>query len=477
MSSTIASPYPTMSERQPQQRDRTRHKITKLIMLLYAMLLFEGAVRKWLVPGSADVFFFIRVPLLLFIYWRAFKSGLWPRNNGLFGFGMICAFLGVELIPLQMFLGNYSLRHLLIVAYGIHNYFLYIPLPFIMSKCMTLEHLKSIVRATAWIVILCAPLAIIQYYSPSDSIIVAGSGGTDESTFAGLGYGRGTRPTGLFTSSLGQQMFVSSALALLLALRLDRARRSALSTPVFAVALVATLLMVGFSAQRGLVVQAGLVFLFYMWALTLTKNLSFNFLFFLAFLTLCFYLYPVLFPDVAQEFSDRWTGAAISESLSYGGFGGGFIGRIFYELSQFLFMFKTTPPQGYLLGMAGNASMMLPWVQRPSWADQWTGPTGWGEDGLSRHIIDLGWFVGVLTIIFRFSILIFLLRQAVRSARNTHNVWPLLLMGFLTPILSSSLMTAQGTVIGFSWLFIGFCMTAIRDNGVLLPSYKPGNRP
>ncbi len=467
MNTTKTSRYLTMSARQPLQSDGTRHKITKLIMLLYAMLLIEGIVRKWLVPGSADVFFFIRVPLLLVIYWRAFKAGLWPRNNGLFGFGMICAFLGVDLVPFQMFLGNYSLKHLIIVAYGIHNYFLYIPLPFIMAKCLTLDHLKFITRVTAWIVILCAPLVVKQYYSQPDSFIVAGSGGTDEYTFAGLGYGNHTRPTGLFTSSLGQQMFVSSALVLLLALRLDRMRRSDLSTLVFVLALVAVLLMVGFSAQRGLVVQVGLVFLFYMWALSFIGKLSFNFIYIPALLALGFYLYLILFPDVAQEFSDRWLGASISESVSYGTFGGGFVGRIFYELFQFLSMFKTTPPQGYLLGMAGNASMQLPWVQHPPFADQWTGPTGWGESGLSRHIIDLGWFVGPITIAFRFFIMVSLLRQAIRVARSKHNFWPLIFMGFLTPILSFSQMTAQGTVIGFSWIFIGFCMAAIRDNGTI----------
>ncbi len=60
------------------QNERVRIWIVGLIFIVYALLIFEGVLRKWALPGMHSILFFIRDPFVLLAYILAIKYRMWP---------------------------------------------------------------------------------------------------------------------------------------------------------------------------------------------------------------------------------------------------------------------------------------------------------------------------------------------------------------------------------------------------------------
>ena len=55
--------------------------IKKLIWVYFLLLLFEGALRKWFLPGLSLGLLSVRDPVALWIYYLAFSKGIFPMQN------------------------------------------------------------------------------------------------------------------------------------------------------------------------------------------------------------------------------------------------------------------------------------------------------------------------------------------------------------------------------------------------------------
>ena len=55
--------------------------IKKLIWTYFLLLLFEGALRKWFLPGLSQGLLIIRDPLVIWIYYLCYAKGVFPLNN------------------------------------------------------------------------------------------------------------------------------------------------------------------------------------------------------------------------------------------------------------------------------------------------------------------------------------------------------------------------------------------------------------
>ena len=55
--------------------------IKKLIWAYFILLLFEGALRKWFLPGLSQGLLIIRDPIVIWIYYLAYVQGVFPINN------------------------------------------------------------------------------------------------------------------------------------------------------------------------------------------------------------------------------------------------------------------------------------------------------------------------------------------------------------------------------------------------------------
>src|SRR5580700_3777997 len=79
-------------------REKSRRQIVMLVTLVYLLLIFEGALRKWVLTSFGAALFFIRDPFVLAVYWLAFRHAMIPRHNLLLNLGAVFACIGLFLI-------------------------------------------------------------------------------------------------------------------------------------------------------------------------------------------------------------------------------------------------------------------------------------------------------------------------------------------------------------------------------------------
>lgn len=435
--------------------DTVRRRIVNAVLIVYVLLIIEGALRKWLFPEIGQLLYFVRDPFVVVIYGMVIVSGKWPRSSPWLAVALAITVLGsfVALLQLAVGLGNPQ-SPMLFAAYGMRNYFFYIPLAFIIAETFRLEDLARVAGITLVLVTASAFLVTLQFYSSLDSPINLGSSDNPLLQFRGLGLtGETTRPMGFFTSDVGQKQLVLTSFAIVLAGWLGvfpRRRSLRVALPLGTVAVLACL---AFSGSRGAVLGAALVLgaAFFVLvrgdsgasrgrlALVLTS---------IAVLGVA--LGGLFFADGIAAFVERWNTAYAGESAV---FSGGIFGRALYGFTDFTRLLDSTPLLGYGIGMGGNAGWMFI-------ANSGGSAAGLGaETDWARHMVDLGPILGMVFLVFRIGLVIAVAKRVLLS----RNSLAALLFGYLVYELLLGQITGHGTVNGYVWLFTGFTLAAARS--------------
>jgi hypothetical protein len=435
--------------------DRGRRQAVVLIFIVYALLIFEGVLRKWLLPSLSQALFFVRDPFVIALYLTAYRHSL-VRRPGIFlylgvGLSLIVLLLGI----VQMSTGSAAGESaLLLAAYGWRNYFLYLPLPFVIAAVFQPDDQVRFAKLTFLLAVPMATLVVLQYFAPLESPINVGFAADVAQQFRGLSLGiesDHTRPMGTFTSDIGMREFANSALAMLLALWIVPRQSRAVATWQLALATAAVLTCLAFSGSRSAILQAAVVTAAAMVSGLLVRGVGAGRAVVLpaALAVAAVVLYPIVFPESYSTFMARIGNASIAEAES---FRYGIFERASYGLFDFVNLVGAAPLVGYGLGLAGNASLVL--------GVQIHGFTGWAENDWGRHIVDLGPIVGVALIVFRVMLTGWVVTRAIAGARATRNPLPITLLGFFGFELLQGQITGHGTVNGYVWLFAGLCLAA-----------------
>ncbi|MDX2272967.1 MAG: hypothetical protein NW237_13610 [Cyanobacteriota bacterium] len=187
----------------PMPSQKAEKRILVAIWVYFGLLIFEGALRKWVLPQLSAPLLVVRDPVVLYMYWQAWQAGVFPRNRWItIIFGLSIAFtLGGLLVPLltsEGLGGGIPIsRSLLIIAYGIRTNFLHLPLIFLMARVLSFQ---DVIKIGRWILIAGIPIAllmILQFGLPSNHILNVGAGG-EEAVQIQAALGR-IRPPGPFT--------------------------------------------------------------------------------------------------------------------------------------------------------------------------------------------------------------------------------------------------------------------------------------
>lgn len=430
-------------------RDLARRQIITLIFLIYWLLIFEGALRKWILPQAQQYLFFIRDPFVLLVYFYAFKNRLFPRFSPLLVWAGLLAIAGLAAGLGAVLAGSVSPA---IVVYGWRNYFLYLPLAFVIGEYFSAEDLNRLVRHTLLLAIPISIVVFLQFLAPAPATINAGliAGGVYQPGVSG-GI---VRTYGTFTSSAGQTPFVASLVVVVLtAWILPRSRR-----PLRGAALIlasgAAITCLALSGSRGAFILAGIVLAAALASSLLMTRASIKFraLFIpLIILAASAIAVTTIFSDAWQALVTRSVGAYDTESAIYSF---GTAGRAFAGFTDFVPLLTTTPLLGYGLGTFGNAfGLEFTSLLAPSLS---------AESDWARNVLELGPVLGLLYIGLRIAIVISVARGAVLATRRSNNPMPFLLLGFCGVLLLQGQITGQGSVLGFGWLYAGFCMAANR---------------
>lgn len=410
--------------------ERVRRWIVNLVFVIYGLLIFEGVLRKWVFPEIHRILFFVRDPFVLLVYWMVLKNRMWPRHSPLLTGGIL---LGVVcMLPGFLQLTGLTLDPLVFV-YGWRNYFLYMPLAFIIGEHFRFEDLNRLIRQTLFIAVPIAVLVFLQFSSPPNAVI-------NESLIEGGLYQPGVfrgiiRTYGTFTSSSGQFLFIGSIIAMvLLSWLLPKNRR-----PVKAILLLAAsgaaLTNLGVSGSRAAFVLSAVIFLSAMAAVLFLaqermKKRAIFITLLLGFAATL--IIPTVFPAAFEALVERSAGAYETESEIHAF---GVINRAFSDFGKFRTFILDTPLLGYGLGLFGNANSALSFRLLKG--------VSYPEDDWSRNVVELGPILGLLYICLRIALVAWLTKGAITATRRTNNPLPMLMIGFIGIILLYGQITGQ----------------------------------
>jgi len=197
-------------------------------------------------------------------------------------------------------------------------------------------------------------------------------------------------------------------------------------------------------------------------------------------------LAPLVFPRAIEAITNRFSKAGYADGQNYGR--GGVFGRAIYGIGAFRFLIASTPPQGYQLGVGGNAASAISNTRTRGNSGSLYDPrllmfgreevvaveTDWG-----RQIVELGPVLGILFIVFRLAFVIWLGKGAVAATMRSNDPLPLLLFAFIGVHLFNGQITGHGTLNGYAWMFSGFCMSINRNaaNRGVVGQTRPARQP
>jgi hypothetical protein len=449
--------------------ERARLQLVRAVWAIYLLAIFEGVLRKYVAPQFGQFIFFIRDPFLIYAYFLATRFKLWPRGSVLLKVSLGMAVGGALLLLVQSAVGSFSETRLLLGGYGWRNYFLYIPLACVVGAQFRTPDLLRFARVTLWLSVPIALLVALQFASPPDAPINVGFAAEKELQFKGMTVTADrVRTTGPFTSTAGQQQFVATAFALLVALLLLPATRRRMGLVALLIVGGGVLSCVGFSGARGTVLQCGLAILFALLIGVLGRGVKLKakaIYLPLALATVAVVLYPIFFPDALAAFLARWNQASADEARIEGGV----FGRALLGFTDFIRLIGVVPALGYGLGYGGNASFLL------GATIDGVMPSRLAETDFSRHMVDLGPLLGMGFIAFRFALAIWLAQSVLKATRRAPDALPMMLFSYAGYVVLLGQITGNGTINVYGWLFVGLTIAASRE--ALLSAGKVATAP
>jgi len=167
----------------------------KIAIWLYFLLwIFEGALRKWILPGLATPLLVVRDPIAIYIILRAFYLNV-KFVNPYIVFSTIFTLLSLS-ITLSFGHGN-----LFVGLFGARIMLIHFPLIFVIGAVFKKDDIMKFGRIMLLINIIVTIIVYLQFISPQSALINIGIGGEGSAGFTGaMGY---SRPSGTFSFTTG----------------------------------------------------------------------------------------------------------------------------------------------------------------------------------------------------------------------------------------------------------------------------------
>ena len=444
MSMVALTPEQTRPEASPRAGDALIRSLKGLIWLYFWLLIFEGVLRKWIVPQWSAPLLIIRDPVVVAIYILALSKGRFPLNF----FALAIAALGLLSVGASL-VGEGTLA---ITLFGFRTNFLHLPLIFVIPAVFQRRDVEKIGR---WFLLLAPAIALLvvaQFRGGSGSWLNVGAGGGEGGQIE-AGYGK-IRPPGPFSFVTGMVAYSS----LLTAFLIDHYLRGRIHGRLLVIsAAVSVALCLGLSGSRSSIAAVAVVGLAAVFAALRRGSLG----------KLIFG--PFLLGAVAYFGLSLWSEFRLGLEVNAYRFGTGGVkdGLILRYLGDLLAPFgqaAEAPLFGHGLGLGTNAGSAL----RTGKAEFLLAEGEW-----ARVILESGPLLGFAFIALRLGIVIHLALASLRQLR-TGNTLPLLIFG----ACSLGLMNGQfgpPTSLGFAVFGGGLCLAACRVPRRML--FRPAEEP
>ncbi|MDB5012653.1 MAG: rane protein [Daejeonella sp.] len=430
---------PRMAKNGSRKLDKTISLIKKGIWAYFLLVLFEGALRKWVLPGLSTPLLVIRDPLALFLVIAAWKAKLLPFN--IYKTGM--AFIGVVGIYTAFFLGH---GNLFVAIYGARIMLFHFPLLFVIGNIFTQQDVVKLGVVTVWLTIPMAVLIALQFYSPQTAWVNIGlEGNAGGSSFAGaMGF---FRPPATFSFTNGTSLFFSFASCFIFFFWLNIKKINIIILIAATIGLIAS---VPLSLSRALFFSLAVSLVFVFTAIfRKPKYLGSMIMAVVGTLTVLFILSSTsLFQTATEAFFVRFEIGNTDE----GGIKGVLLDRYLGGMIGVLAESSSQPFFGYGLGMGTNVGSML-----------LAGGTFFliSEGEWGRVLGELGPILGLAVILIRVGLTTKLLKAGyLKLVEGDLLPWMLLSIG-VTNLPQGG--WAQPTSLGFCIIIGGLLMASVRS--------------
>lgn len=417
--------------------------IKRLVWAYFWLLLFEGALRKWVVPSLSNPLLLVRAPIVIIIYAIAIQTRVFPWNRWVTACSILAA--------LALFAGLYVLQDTPIVpVFGFQADFLHLPLIFIIPFVFDREDVR---RVGFWTLVICLPMALLmtlQFEASPSAWVNAGAGGGSNSQIGGaLGH---IRPAGLFTFVTGPAAFFPLAAAFLLSSAFLPMRYPRWLLAASALALVVSM---GVSTSRSVVASVAIVLLCAIVVGTVLKSglisprLIARALGALALGSIVLFgaAHLPVFQQGLEAFSSRLDSTGDTRDN-----GQSFVNRGVSGFTDPLLLVADTPLLGRGLGMGTNAGSALISGGQATYL--------LAEGEWARVILESGPVIGLAYLLLRLVLVAGLVGSGMRLARYGNPLPLLLLSACVTLLLNGQF--GQPTELGFAVLGGGLTLAAMR---------------
>ena len=416
-------------------------RLKKLFWLYFLLLIFEGALRKWVVPSLSAPLLIIRDPVSIMIIWEAYRSHKWPTRWSAV-LSLLTVLLGALFVA-QIVAAN---NPFVVGLYGLRSYLLPFPVMFIMGESLDAEDLRKL---GVFALVILLPMTLVevgQYVSGPGSFLNVGA--YEEGTQIGY-IGGHVRASGTFSFVAGAQELAGLAAAFIVlgVIKPGFAKQKLLWASAFA--LILSIPMMG---SRTIVVQ--LAAMIGCMGLGATMGVSqfvkvLRIILPLAIIIFFASLLPV-FSDAMQSMTERFSGATTTE-------GNGSVQETLYMRTldpAVRAVERAASTNNWLgIGMGKGAAAISALLNGEAEAVA-------GENEFSRELVEMGPIAGILFGVFKVFLAITVFGAAFSAARDGE---PLALL--LIPMVVETLFFSipeQPTLQGFMVIGVAFCIAAAR---------------
>ena len=435
------------------EREGWRRAAVRSCEVFFVLLLLEGVLRKWLLNSIQQPLLFIRDPVLVVLYVQYLVWTGWRLRPWAVGFvAAVFAFVVVVLVQSLVLRVDAP-----VYVIGVRNYLGYAPLAFVMGEIYRRDDVGRLCRLFLASTVPVALLVVAQFYSPESSIINKGLGDVYDYHFevvAGV-----VRPYGPFTFSQSAYSVMAVAVGLI---AVERRREFALSTPRLLLFLVAIGGMGVVSGSRTFFASVGLVFAAYLvsaFTAPRTASMGRRTVYAVASAAGMALLMTVVLPEAWQTMSERQADAAAAE--------GSTLDRAVHMATEMVTAMGQAPPFGFGVGAGTNAGVYAA-----------TGEVSFvlAEYEWTRIVLECGPVFGVMIIGARVALTLWCGAIALRANLAHGDAGPLLMFGYVAPLLFYSQISGQNTLLSFCWFSLGLLLALARTSPAPTRRSRPTQR-
>jgi hypothetical protein len=220
------------------------------IWLYFILLVFEGSLRKWILPQFSAPLLLVRDPLVIYLFISASFNRIIFFNSYIFY---------AILIVIISFIATMLTGHgnVFVAIYGARIFLIHFPMIFLIGSVFNKE---DVIKMGIVILYISIPMSILigfQFFSPQNAWVNKGIGDSIGGGFSGaMGY---LRPPGTFSFTSGVTSYFSLVAVFVMYFWIENSK---INKIVLLLASIALLFTIPFSISRSLLFQIVISFIF-----------------------------------------------------------------------------------------------------------------------------------------------------------------------------------------------------------------------